>query len=273
MRFKLVYSAAAVFNLLLLAVEPASATTFTLPSILVRQFTGDQYYVGVTGSTSDGATLSFSQSSNKPLAKLGATTNANKSNLTASATADVGIAKLNVSLDLNAGQSGVIIGVVRSGSTFAINGATGLIKGQLDPTMTATGSGTAKMNFTAVLNGSTIYAATATLDSSGNLSTTGSLQPSDFTVSTASGRATATLNNVNFSIPVSFTPAQMGQNVPFEFDQTFTSTGSNGGSANVDGTSGSSSGADAPIPPWAIMLLGSLLLYVSSRSLRGNRRL
>ncbi|MDX5053327.1 hypothetical protein, partial [Streptococcus suis] len=76
----------------------------------------------------------------------------------------------------------------------------------------------------------------------GNLSTTGSLQPSDFTVSTASGRATATLNNVNFSIPVSFTPAQMGQNVPFEFDQTFTSTGSNGGSANVDGTSGSSSG-------------------------------
>ena len=83
------------------------------------------------------------------------------------------------------------------------------------------------MAFTALLNGSTIFSAHAMLND-GRLSTSGAFSLSHFSIQRMGEQTVALLTNDTFSVPFDILPSQVGQAIPFEFDQTFTANAQNG---------------------------------------------
>jgi hypothetical protein len=113
------------------------------------------------------------------------------------------------------------------------------------------GTAQSEISFTALLNGSTIFSADAMLND-GSLITSGAFSPGDFSIQSIGEQTVALLTNDTFSVPFDILPSQVGQPIPFEFDQTFTANAQNGGTAIVDSTP----------EPSTLLLLGSSFMSI-----------
>jgi hypothetical protein len=152
------------------------------------------------------------------------------------------------------GQDAAAFAVAKVGTTLAFtaaqNGA--MFTFTLDPPfLTNIGAGQSEIDFAASFNGSTIFSADAMLDN-GSLTTSGAFSPGDFSVRTVGSQTTALLINDTFSVPFDILPSQVGQAIPFEFDQSFTAMAQNGGTAIV---------GDVPEPS-SLLLLSTAVVVI-----------
>jgi hypothetical protein len=143
---------------------------------------------------------------------------------------------------------------------FASAGTFGGFDITIDPSLLTKGHAQSSMSFQLIFNGNTLFAASATLND-GFLTTSGQFSPGDLQVQTIGSETLATLTTLQFATSsITITDAEVGQLLPFEFDQTFTADAQNGGFAQ----------AGSVPEPATITLLGtglvSLLCYTWCRS-------
>jgi hypothetical protein len=227
------------------------ATTITFPPVLLS-FLPDAFAL-TTGFSSDGANFFDSF----PGTFFAQATGAGNAGFGGSLTRGIAIADIPIDpkqpvrtktfafASAGKGEVAQVVSLARARSQLRFS-ASGNLFFEIDPSLVTSGDANAAMAFQATLDGDTIFSAAAMLDH-GSLATSGLFSNSDFTLSSVGPPATATLTHTVFDVPISL--SQVGKDLAFEFDQTYTANAADGGFAEVI------------IPePATLVLLGSTLL-------------
>jgi hypothetical protein len=227
-------------------VAPAEATTINFFPLNLITFGSFDSALSIAGSSTDGANFSVSLppppiapdqdvsiSTGRTLPNFGSSTRAS-----ADISATFGTVRTSAAVLAGIGQTATAVAFAKYGTSLRFSAAPlpGILKLIIDPPfLLDSGTAQSEMAFTATLNGSTIFSADAMLND-GSLITSGAFSPGDFSIQTMGEQTVALLTNDTFSVPFDILPSQVGQAIPFEFDQTFTANAQNGGTAIVDNT-------------------------------------
>lgn len=124
----------------------------------------------------------------------------------------------------------------KAGALMTFAGVTGFMGSfdlAIDPFMTTEGDASARMSYVLTFKGDVLFSAEGILDH-GLLTTSGAFSNSDFDVDVNGSRTIAKLVNTSFSVPFTVSAQELGQPLPFEFEQVFAVHSENGGLAVVD---------------------------------------
>lgn len=217
---------------------PAEATDINFPPISLINFFLPENIVAVAGTSTDGANFAASLTDSHPVKPLAGDARG-KAGSHSAAQASAGKSKVTTGASAQAGpgQIATAIAIAKSDTSFSVAArVNGILVLKIDPPfLMGLGSAQPDMDFTATLNGSPIFSAGAMLDD-GSLTTSGAFSDEDFSMQKSGSKTMALLSNDTFSIPFVIPASEVGQTMTFEFDQTFTATAQNGGTAMVENT-------------------------------------